>query len=310
MKILVTGFNEYNKSFIPSNLVQHLKGAGHEVDGWEYDYDYEKEFYGWTWSADMKKYVHAIPNPGSNFVDWEYPKTIDKYDLVIHLGAISDTTETDVEKVMTQNFDFSVWLLGQCQQHNIPLHYASSASVYGQGADFRETADMHPQSPYAWSKCMFDRVVINNVDKFRAPVLGFRYFNVYGIGEEHKGNQMSPVSKFEKQMAVDSEIQLFENSENYKRDFVYVEDICKMHEKLLECKESGVYNVGTGEAVSFRELAECMIENTGASIFEIPMPDELKHQYQEYTCADLTKLNSIVDMEWTNVKDYIKSIYG
>ena len=310
MIILVTGFNGSNNSFIPSHMVQHLKDAGHEVDGWEYDYDYEKAFYGWTWSADYKKYVHATPKPVSNFVDWEYPKTIDKYDLVIHLGAISDTTETDVGMVMDQNFDFSVWLLGQCQLHNIPLHYASSASVYGQGTDFKETADMHPQSPYAWSKCMFDRVVINNVDKFRAPVLGFRYFNVYGIGEEHKGNQMSPVSKFEKQMAEDSEIQLFENSENYKRDFVYVEDICKMHEKLLDCKESGVYNVGTGEALSFRELAECMIENTGSSIFEIPMPEELKHQYQEYTCADLTKLNEIVDMEWTNVKDYIKSIYG
>ena len=309
MNILVTGFNGRNRSFIPSNLVQHLTDAGHNVDGWEYDYDYENSFYGWAWSKDYKKYVHTTPNPESNYVDWEV-SPITKYDLVIHLGAISSTTEDDVEKVMEQNFDFSVWLLGQCQLHGVKLHYASSASVYGQNTDFKEDGKMNPQSPYAYSKFMFDRVVMNNLDKFRTPVAGFRYFNVYGLGEEHKGDQMSPVSKFEKQMAEDSEIQLFENSENYKRDFVYVKDICEMHEKLLDSDASGVFNVGTGVAVSFKELADCMVENTGSSIFEIPMPEELKHQYQEYTCADLTKLNEIVDMKWTSVKDYIKSIYG
>ena len=310
MRILVTGHNGINNSFIPRNIFNHLTEAGHKVDGCEYDYDYENGFYGWTWSEDYKKLVHAKPNPESNYVDWEYPMTIDNYDLVIHLGAISSTTDDDVDKVMEQNFDFSVWLLGQCQMHNIPLHYASSASVYGQGKDFRETADMHPQSPYAWSKCMFDRVVMNNIDKFRAPVLGFRYFNVFGIGEEHKGEQMSVVSKFEQQAVQHQEINLFEGSENYKRDFVYVDDICKMHEKLLDCKESGIYNVGTGNATSIKEVAEAFSDNIGCSVFEIPKPKDLNCQYQEYTCSDTKKLDSIVDMEWTDVIDYINKIYG
>jgi len=312
MRILVTGYNGRNRSFIPKYVFNHLRdNTEHTIDGFEWDYNYEKEFYAWTWSEDYKKLIHATPNPNSNIVDWEYPMTIDKYDLVIHLGALTDTTETDIDKVLEQNFDFSFWLLMQCQRYNIPFHYASSSAVYGHGNNFAETAKMQPQNPYAWSKTLFDRVVMNNMDKFRAPVLGFRYFNVYGVGEEHKGEMMSIVSKFQEQAeGQGSEIMIFKGSENFERDLVYVKDVCKMHEKLLDCKQSGIYNIGTGKTTNLKALAEKISDLTGCAIFEIPMPDNLKNQYQEYTCSDTRKLDEIVDMEWTDVMDYIEQTYG
>lgn len=312
MRILLTGYNTtIDNSFIAKGLFHHLRNnTEHIIDGWVWDNSYETEFYGWTWSEDKKKMVHATPNPVSPYIDWEYPLTIDKYDLVIHLGALTDTTETNIDKVLEQNFDFSVWLLGQCQVHNIPFHYASSSAVYGHSKEFTETAPMQPLNPYAWSKALFDRVIINNIHKFRAPVLGFRYFNVYGFGEQHKNEMMSVVSKFEKQATMDNEILLFKGSENFERDLVYVEDIYKMHEKLLDCKHSGIYNVGTGKPTNLKALAEKISDLTGCNIFEIDMPDNLKNQYQKYTCSDTRKLDEIVDMEWTDINNYLEYTYN
>jgi len=251
MKILITGY----KGFIGQNMVNALRA------------DHELSVYEW-----------GDPVPDFNGLDW-----------VIHLGAISSTTETDVEKVMKQNHDFSCLILLACLEHGVNLQYASSASVYGLTSDFNEISPLHPMSPYAWSKYLFDRHVDSqNFTSIR--VQGFRYFNVYGPYEDHKGDQASPHHKFEKQAKETGVIKLFEGSENYLRDFVHVDTVVDVHEKFFHVEESGIWNVGTGHATSFESVARAIAERYRARVEYIPMPDNVKSQYQKYTCADVTKL--------------------
>lgn len=251
MKILITGY----QGFIGQNMVNALKD------------DHELSYYDWG----------------------NEPPEMEGLDWVIHLGAVADTTETDVEKVMKQNHDFSCIMLMACQMNNVNLQYASSASVYGTGTDFREDAQKSPASPYAWSKYLFDRhVTAQKFDGIR--VQGFRYFNVYGPHEDHKGNQASPYFKFEKQAQETGVIKLFENSDQYQRDFVPVETVVDVHKKFFDVKESGIWNVGTGRPTSFESVARMVADKYNARIEYIPMPDNIKAHYQSYTCADLTKL--------------------
>jgi ADP-L-glycero-D-manno-heptose 6-epimerase len=270
MKILVTGY----KGFIGSNIALYLMNQGHEVEGWDY-----------------------IPNI--------VPST-EGYDWCIHEGAISSTTYTDVNQILEQNFEFSVRLAQVCENFGTNLQYASSASVYGPTTHFTEDKDLLPQSPYAWSKYLFDRFINQYVNEFNITIQGFRYFNVYGgYGEAHKGDMASPYTKFTKQAKEDGIIKVFENSENYKRDFVCVEDLCKLHEKMFDVNTSGIFNAGTGVAKSFETVAQAIAKKHNAAIEYIPIFENLKGQYQEYTCANLDKLNSVVDMKWTDIKDYI-----
>jgi ADP-L-glycero-D-manno-heptose 6-epimerase len=271
MKILVTG----HKGFIGSNIATYLLNQGHDVEGWEY-------------------------MPGV------IPSTED-YDWCIHTGAISSTTYTDVNQILEQNFEFSVRLAQVCENFGTNLQYASSASVYGPTEHFTEQGPLLPQSPYAWSKYLFDRFVNQFQDEFEITIQGFRYFNVYGPGESHKGDQASPYTKFIQQARENGVIKLFENSDQYRRDFVCVEDICTLHEKMFAIETSGIFNVGTGIAESFETVGRAVAKKYHADIQYIPMPETLKAQYQKYTCADLTKLNSIVDQSWTSIKDYINA---
>ena len=269
MKILVTGY----KGFIGQNMSHYLMSKGHEVEGWDF-------------------MENAVPDPSS-------------YDWVIHLGAISDTTCTDVEQIMAQNFENSMRLLQTCDTMGTNIQYASSASVYGPTTHFKEDGKLLPQSPYAWSKYLFDRFVKQHIDDFKVIVQGFRYFNVYGPYEDHKGDQASPYTKFTKQAKENKTIKVFENSENYKRDFICVDDVCQIHEKMFDVDKTDIWNVGTGKPESFDAVARTIADKHGAEIKYIPMPDNLKSQYQKYTCADLTKLNSVVNHKWIDIKDYI-----
>ena len=252
MRILVTGY----KGFIGQNLVEALSNK-----------------------ADLSLYDIGEPLP-----------LIEGHDWVIHLGAISSTTETDVEKVLTQNYEFTTWLINNCEAYNVNLQYSSSASVYGLNTNFAEDAPCNPLSPYAWSKYLFDRYVKKY--NWDITVQGFRYFNVYGPYEDHKGNQASPYYKFTKQAKETGVIKLFENSDKYLRDFVPVETVVDTHIKFLDVKESGVWNVGTGKAKSFQTVAEEIAAKYNAKLEYIAMPDNLKLQYQAYTQADVTKLNN------------------
>ena len=269
MRILVTG----HEGFIGKNVASYLQQQGHEVEGWE-------------WQEGI------------------IPSTED-YDWCIHLGAISSTTYTDVNQILEQNFEFSVRLAQVCENFGTNFQYASSASVYGPTVHFTEDGPLLPQSPYAWSKYMFDRFMNQYIDEFQIKIQGFRYFNVYGEGEEQKGEQASPYTKFSKQASEDGLITLFEDSDKYLRDFVCVDDICKLHEKMFDVDQSGIFNVGTGMPKSFETVAQTIANKHGASIEYIPIPENIKSQYQKYTCANLTNLNSVVDMQWTNIEDYI-----
>ena len=251
MKILITGY----KGFIGQNAVNALKDT-HDLVLFEWD---------------------------DRYLD------LTGVDCVMHFGAISSTTERNLEKIMRQNFYFSVMLHQYCARKDINFQYSSSASVYGLNRSFAESDPVDPRTPYAWSKYMFDKYVTDYPTQ--NVVQGFRYFNVFGPHEEHKGSQASPYQQFKKQAIETGVIKLFKGSENYFRDFVPVETVIDTHIKFLNVKESGIWNVGTGKVKSFKEVAEEIAFRYNVPIEYIDMPDNLKNSYQEYTKADLTKLN-------------------
>jgi len=250
--------------------------------------------------------VKALSDHDVSTFEWgdPYPGVMD-YDWVIHIGANSSTVEQDIDKVLRQNYDFSVKLYEDCKTFGVNFQYSSSASVYGLQSTFKETDKADLKTPYAWSKYLFERYV----DRHPAGsiVQGFRYFNVYGNNEEHKKNQASPVTQFRQQARNNGSIKLFKNSDQYLRDFVCVEDIVDVHLRFLRSvKDSGVWNVGTGNTASFEDIARMISEQEGVAIEYIDMPDILKNSYQAYTCADLTKLNSTIGLKkWTSVAEWL-----
>ena len=261
MRILLTG----HRGFIGSNMLEAL--AEHDVRTFE-------------WGEDTDKL-----------------STVD-IDICIHMGAISSTTERDVDKVMRQNYDFSCQLLDRCMNTGTHFQYSSSASVYGLNTEFREDSPVDPRTPYAWSKYMFERYAAKQqefADHNSYCIQGFRYFNVYGPGEDHKGSQASPYHQFEKQARETGRIRVFENSEQYCRDFVPVATVVNIHQQFFNVKQSGVWNIGTGQVHSFQHVAEQIAKEYNCPIETIPMPEHLRNSYQSYTCADLTKLNAALN---------------
>jgi ADP-L-glycero-D-manno-heptose 6-epimerase len=253
MNILLTG----HRGFIGSHMYRALLAAEHDVRTYE-------------WGQDL------------DLLD-----TSDR-DVCVHIGGISSTTERDVDKVMRQNYDFSCCLLDRCMNTGTHFQYSSSASVYGMNTEFREDSPVDPRTPYAWSKYMFERYALKSQEFANYRIQGFRYFNVYGpTGEEHKGSQASPFAQFARQAQETGEIVVFENSDQYLRDFIPVEMVVDYHLRFLNCSASGVFNIGTGQARSFQSVAETF----GVPIRTIPMPEHLKSSYQAYTCADMTKTN-------------------
>lgn len=207
---------------------------------------------------------------------------------VFHFGAISSTTEWDGEKLLTQNYNFTIDLLNKCIAQNIPVSYSSSASVYGNGAG--------PLNLYAYSKYLVDKWVSKKLkENSKLRIQGFRYFNVYGPNEWHKENQASPFYQFEQQALLTGEIRIFEGSENYKRDFVPVEDVCKIQYALSTVNESGIFDLGTGSQKSFKDVAEIVASKHDAKIITIPFPEHLKEHYQYNTLADMSKVKSTIN---------------
>jgi ADP-L-glycero-D-manno-heptose 6-epimerase len=256
MKILITG----HKGFIGSNALTYFQDR-HEVITYEWD---------------------DGPRPSVIDLDW-----------VMHFGAISSTTERDIDKILKQNYDFSIDLFNECKTFGVGFQYSSSASVYGLVSSFREDAALDPKNPYAWSKYLFERYAQKH--QGGNIVQGFRYFNVYGPGEDHKGSQASPYHQFRVQAETTGRIKIFEDSHRYLRDFVPVSKVLEVHERMLSKPVSGIFNIGTGRTESFQDVAEEMAVKYNASIEYIPMPDILKGNYQEYTCADMTLLNGILN---------------
>jgi ADP-L-glycero-D-manno-heptose 6-epimerase len=284
--IIVTGAG----GFIGSNIVKALNAQG---------------------ITDILVVDNVIDNlEGAQYAEhYDIPRFYSKFkrwadvEIIFHEGAVSSTTETDTQLFSSMNIGPSKYLLEKNKEHKFLLSLASSAGVYGRSTTFNEDEEMDPLSVYAYSKAVVDEMIEDG-----ANVQSWRYFNVYGSPETHKKTQASPVSKFLLQANVAKEIEVFENSDQYKRDFVCVDDIVAI--KLMAAKTTfrGICNIGTGNPISFQEVAEIVSEKTGASIKTVPFPPLLKEQYQEYTCADLTKLKSIIgDYKFKTVRDYVSS---
>jgi ADP-L-glycero-D-manno-heptose 6-epimerase len=238
-----------------------------------------------------------------------------KFSAVFHEGACSDTLERDGRYMMQNNYRYSVALFEFCQAHKIPLIYASSAAVYGGGAAFAERrANERPLNIYGYSKFLFDQYVRRFLDgggaRTGAPVAGLRYFNVYGPREAHKGAMASVAYHHYRQFMAEGKVRLFGGWDGYgdggqQRDFVHVDDVVDVSLFFLDNPtQRGIFNVGSGRAQAFNEVAEAVVNNmagagAGGSLEQIvaqglleyiPFPDALKGRYQSFTEADIGRL--------------------
>jgi ADP-L-glycero-D-manno-heptose 6-epimerase len=269
MKILVTG----HEGFIGRNMMSWLHQQGHDVEGWEWN---AKDF------PDVKPY------------DW-----------VIHLGAIADVGECDVDKVLQQNFEFSQEIFTACQYNGVNLQYASSSTVYGQTKDFSEFSPCHPQTPYAWSKYLFDRWVFQQEPTIF--VQGFRYFNVYGKWMHLRGKRANAIYKWRQQARKEGKITVWENAETVYRDWTWVGDVCRIHTDFINTVNgSGIWNVGAGLAHSFLDIAEYIAEQEGVEIEFEPVSQQELARFRSKTCADLHHLKETVGKrQWLNVYEWL-----
>jgi len=240
---------------------------------------------------DKEEFIERI-NRGEAFAN--------KVDAILHEGACSATTEWDGKFMMKNNYDYTKSLLHYCLQRNIAYLYASSASVYGGGSVFKESREFEePLNMYAYSKFLFDQYVRRHQAEFKSQVVGFRYFNVYGPREQHKGSMSSVAFHVNTQIHEAGKAKLFEGCDGYghgeqRRDFVYVGDAVAVNLWFLDNPDkSGIFNLGTGRSQTFKDVAEAVIAYHGkGSIEYIPFPEHLKGRYQSFTEADISALRA------------------
>ena len=309
MKVVVTGA----AGMIGSNLVQGLNAAGIDdviaVDD----------------MTDGQKYRNLLGALLSDYVDKNefYPRftrgEFGKVDAVLHQGACSDTMEHNGRFMLDNNYRCSKDLLDACQAQGTRLLYASSAATYGGSASFREEAAFEqPLNVYGWSKLLFDNVVRRMLAAPQsgksAQVAGFRYFNVYGPREQHKGRMASVAFHHFNQFRDTGKVRLFGEYGGYapgqqSRDFVFVDDVVAVNLWFLQHPQhSGIFNLGTGRAQPFNDVALATVNAARALKGEaalplaelvrqgfieyIAFPDALVGKYQCFTQADLAGLQS------------------
>ena len=302
--IVVTG----GAGFIGANIVKGLNERGIEdvivVDNLEK----AEKFYNITDCEiadyiDKRDFIARIENGTFNH----------KIEAIFHGGACSDTMEHNGLYMMSNNYDYSKTLLHYCQDNNAQFIYASSASVYGSGSVFKvERQYEAPLNVYGYSKFLFDQYVRRIMPKAKAQITGFRYFNVYGPREQHKGRMASVAFHFFNQYSKDGKVRLFEGIEGYAngaqlRDFISVEDVVSVNFYFLDNpNKSGIFNVGTGRAQQFNDMATASVNTVRKSRGEdtltleqmqqqdiieyIPFPDALRGKYQSFTEADISGL--------------------
>ncbi|MGF1758124.1 ADP-glyceromanno-heptose 6-epimerase [Photobacterium sagamiensis] len=290
--IIVTG----GAGMIGSNVVKSLNEQGHNdilvVDNLK----------------DGTKFVNLVDLDIADYMDKEDFITqimagdeFGPIEAIFHQGACSATTEWDGKYMMLNNYEYSKELLHYCLERQIPFLYASSAATYGgRDHDFIEEKQYEGAlNVYGYSKQQFDNYVRRIWQDAKAhgetlsQVTGFRYFNVYGPREQHKGSMASVAYHLNGQIKAGENPKLFEGSETFKRDFVYVGDVCNVNLWFLEKGVSGIFNCGTGKAESFQAVADAVIKYHGEGEVEtVPFPEHLKGHYQAFTQADLTKLRA------------------
>lgn len=287
--IIVTG----GAGFIGSNLVRGLNKKGIEditiVDNIKGNIIKQKNLESLKFLdyLDKKNFLREL----TSFKE-KNPETI------FHLGACSNTMETNKDYLMENNYLYSKKLLNFCLENKIDLIYASSASVYGNGKDgFEEKRSCeHPLNDYAFSKFLFDEDV-RKLKNLPSQVVGIRYFNVYGPQENHKGEMASAAYHFYNQILSEKKIKLFEGSKSLKRDFIYVDDAVKVNLFFFENPGiNSIFNYGTGKAESFFKMADTMkrlYNKKEINLEFIPFPENLIGKYQKFTQADLANLRKI-----------------
>lgn len=213
-------------------------------------------------------------------------------DVIFHQGACSSTTEWNGKFMLENNYDYSKDLLHYCLDFNIPFLYASSAATYGGRSDnfIEDRTYEKPLNVYGYSKFLFDQYVRAILPQADSQICGFRYFNVYGSRETHKGSMASVAFHLNEQINKGEKPKLFEGSDNFKRDFIYVDDVVNVNLWFWKNNISGIFNCGTGRAESFQTVADAVLNyHQKGEIDYIPFPDHLKGRYQSFTQADLTK---------------------
>lgn len=239
-----------------------------------------------------------------------------KIDAIFHEGACSDTTEWNGHYMMENNFEYSKVLLNYCEKMRIPLLYASSAATYGGSEIFKEAPEHEkPLNVYGYSKLLFDQHVRARWNELTTQVVGFRYFNVYGPREQHKGKMASVAYHNHLQIGNGENLKLFGAYGGYEagmqsRDFVYVGDVVDVNLWFLDNPQaSGIFNLGTGRAEPFKAIGEAVIDFYGkGQIDYIDFPEELKGRYQSYTRADISHLrDSGCDVEFKTVAQGVQA---
>jgi ADP-L-glycero-D-manno-heptose 6-epimerase len=254
----------------------------------------------------------------ADFFNW-LDKNENQVEFIFHIGARTDTTEPDEEIFKILNLDFSKTLWNKCVQYGLPLVYASSAATYGDGEygydDEKKLDDLKPMNPYGRSKNDFDKWALQQKD---TPYFwaGLKFFNVYGPNEFHKERMASVVFHAFNQINKNGEVKLFRSHHtNFKdgeqmRDFIYVKDLVDVCIYLMHHrKNSGIYNLGSGKARTFKDLANAIFValNKPSNILFVDTPEDIRDKYQYFTEAKMDKLKSIgYHKPFTSIEDGVK----
>lgn len=263
-----------------------------------------------------KKFTAKIER--KNFFEW-LETNANQVQFVFHIGARTDTTETDEAIFKALNYDFSIALWNICVNEGIPLVYASSAATYGEGEhgydDDESKLDLlEPLNPYGKSKNDFDKWAVKQ-EKQPYFWAGLKFFNVYGPNEYHKGRMSSVIFHSFNQIKETGKVKLFKSHKDeyangeQMRDFIYVKDLCDVCVFLLENrKKSGIYNLGTGQARTWNDLVNAIFKamDLHSNIEYIDIPEDIRGKYQYFTEAKMAKLRKIgYDKEFTNVENAV-----
>ncbi len=304
--IIVTG----GAGFIGRNIIQGLNKRGENrilvVDNLENGYKYRNLLGCDIYDFMDKRDFLARVQKGESF---------GKVEAIYHEGACSSTTEWDGHYMMENNYEYSKILLAYCQKNEIPFLYASSAAVYGGSDTFVEELKYEaPLNVYGYSKYLFDQWVRRIMPTATSQIAGFRYFNVYGPGEQHKGSMASVAYHFNNQIKDNGICNLFAGCDGYAdgeqlRDFVYVEDVADVNLWFLDNPDkSGIFNLGTGRSQAFNDVAKAVVAWHGKGEMNyIPFPDHLKGAYQSFTEANIDNLRRAgYEAEFHSVEQGVK----
>lgn len=305
--IIVTG----GAGFIGSNIVKALNNRGYNDiivvddlrDGTKFTNIVDCQLLDYLDKAQFQHYL-------------EENKTFHKaITAIFHEGACSDTTEWDGRFMLENNYEYSKHVLHYCLNHRIPLLYASSAAIYGASTTFKESPEYEkPLNVYGYSKLLFDQYVRRIQSQADKQIVGFRYFNVYGPREQHKGTMSSVAFHFNKQIQQEGKVKLFKGTDGYAdgeqlRDFIYVGDVVDVNLWFLDHPDqSGIFNLGTGRSQTFNDVAHAVISHHQRGEIEyIPFPDHLRNCYQNFTQADISRLRAAgYDQPFKTVEEGVK----